>query len=78
VYFDDIILYPIRCVPYYGPAGDISGDCVVDLKDVELMAGEWLDGGDAVSNLHIDDRVDFKDFAILADDWLEFKLWPAQ
>jgi hypothetical protein len=78
VYFDDIILYPIRCVPDYGPAGDVSGDCVVDFMDVELMAGEWLDGGDAVSNLHVDGRVDFKDFAVLADDWLEFKLWPAQ
>ena len=78
VYFDDIILYPIRCVPDYGPIGDISGDCVVDFHDIEIMAGEWLDSGAVESDLYIDDKVDFKDYSILVDSWLEIKLWPVQ
>jgi hypothetical protein len=42
VWFDDIRLYPPRCVPEYGPAGDISGDCVVDYNDIGVMGGDWL------------------------------------
>jgi len=52
VYFDDIRLYPRRCVPVYGPNADIGGpynteydpvyDCRVDNVDVNIMAGEWL------------------------------------
>jgi hypothetical protein len=65
-------------VPDYGPAGDVSGDCVVDFKDVEIMAGEWLANGNVVADLHTDGKVNFKDYAILVDDWLEVRLWPAQ
>jgi len=43
VYFDDIALYPTRCVPKYAPAGDISDDCVVDFKDVEILGNNWLE-----------------------------------
>jgi len=51
VYFDDIRLYPTRCVPVYGPYADIGGplsgsydyDCRVDNVDVNIMAGEWLE-----------------------------------
>ncbi|MHC4528488.1 MAG: hypothetical protein ACYS29_11470, partial [Planctomycetota bacterium] len=42
VYFDDIRLYPPRCVPEYGPALDFSGNCTVDWPDVEIMGDEWL------------------------------------
>ncbi|MHC4479080.1 MAG: LamG domain-containing protein [Planctomycetota bacterium] len=41
-YFDDIRLYPPRCVPKYGPALDFSGNCIVDWPDVEIMVNEWL------------------------------------
>ena len=44
VYFDDIRLYPTRCVPRYGPYADLTDDCVVDYKDLRIMAGDWLDG----------------------------------
>jgi hypothetical protein len=44
VYFDDIRLYPTRCVPRYGPYADITDDCVVDYKDLRIMANDWLDG----------------------------------
>jgi len=78
VHFDDIILYPIRCVPEYGPAGDVSGDCVVDFTDLEIMAAEWLKSGDLVADVYQDGKVDLRDYCILVDEWLEMKLWPAQ
>jgi len=43
VYFDDIRLYPPKCVPEHGPVGDLSGNCIVDLADVGIMADEWLE-----------------------------------
>ena len=49
VYFDDIRLYPTRCVPAFAPAGDIDGpgdvenDCNVDFIDVNLMVYDWLE-----------------------------------
>jgi hypothetical protein len=44
VYFDDIRLYPARCVPERKapPAADLTGDCVVDYLDIDLMAADWL------------------------------------
>jgi hypothetical protein len=42
-YFDDIRLYPSRCVPEYGPAADLSDNCIVDWADVQIMASDWLD-----------------------------------
>jgi len=41
--FDDIRLYPPRCIPSLRkPQGDINNDCVVNYLDLELMAGDWL------------------------------------
>jgi hypothetical protein len=44
VYFDDIRLYRPRYIPGMGTplAADFNGDGVVDLRDVEIMAGDWL------------------------------------
>jgi hypothetical protein len=43
VYFDNLLLYPPRCARGYSYGfGDISGDCSVDYKDVELMGRDWL------------------------------------
>jgi hypothetical protein len=41
VHFDDIRLYPTRCVAEYGPAGDITGDCIVDNEDFAALAKDW-------------------------------------
>jgi regulation of enolase protein 1 (concanavalin A-like superfamily) len=44
VYFDDIWLYPPRCLSSLAkPEFSINGDCVVDALDVQVMAGDWLD-----------------------------------
>jgi hypothetical protein len=77
VHFDDIRLYPTRCVPEYGPPADVSGNCIVDLPDVEIMAGEWLESGEVVTDLYPDHVIDFKDYAALANNWSERRMWPA-
>jgi hypothetical protein len=46
MYFDDIRLYRPRCVPsLLKPDADLSGNCVVDYLDVEIMANVWLGTG---------------------------------
>jgi hypothetical protein len=40
VYFDDIKLYPSRCLA--APEEDLDGDCVVSLSDFAIMASNWL------------------------------------
>jgi hypothetical protein len=42
VYFEDISLYPTRCVAKYGPAGDFTGDCIVGNDDVGIISRDWL------------------------------------
>jgi hypothetical protein len=78
IYVDDIGVYPSRCVPSMGkPAADLSGNCVVDYADIEIMAGDWLaSGAGLAADLHQDNVINFKDFAVLADSWLEEILWP--
>jgi len=46
MYFDDIRLYPARCVPsLLQPAADLNDDCVVDYSDLAILADRWLDTG---------------------------------
>ncbi|MHC4646216.1 MAG: LamG-like jellyroll fold domain-containing protein [Planctomycetota bacterium] len=43
VFFDDIRLYLPRCIPsIVKPDADFSGNCIVDLADVAIMAAQWL------------------------------------
>jgi len=53
VYFDDIRLFPPRCVPlkrsayfakldYAPPRNLYAGDCVIDYQEIEVMGGDWL------------------------------------
>lgn len=43
MYFDDIRLYPPRCLPgLLKPAGDLTNDCKVDYSDIELLVNNWL------------------------------------
>jgi hypothetical protein len=41
VMFDDIRLYPRRCVPEYA-SPDLTGDCRVDINDVNAFVDQWL------------------------------------
>jgi hypothetical protein len=78
IFIDDIGVYPSRCIPSKGkPAADVSGNCVVDYADLEIMAGEWLTGAAGLTaDLDADSDVDFGDYAELADAWLEQAFWP--
>lgn len=40
VYFDDIGLYPPRCIEK--PLEDLNDDCVVDFEDFAILAKNWL------------------------------------
>ncbi|MHC4211877.1 MAG: LamG domain-containing protein [Planctomycetota bacterium] len=43
VYFDDIRLYPPRCVPsVLKPLGDLNGNCIVDFLDVRILGEHWI------------------------------------
>ncbi|MHC4500184.1 MAG: hypothetical protein ACYS21_13840, partial [Planctomycetota bacterium] len=75
VYFDDIEICAYGCI-LPGPYADLSGDCVVDHKDLRILAEQWLDTGSISADLYPDSKVDGKDFAVLADGWLDDKLWP--
>jgi len=44
LHFDDLRIYPTRCVAQYAPSADITGDCIVNMDDLKLLAGDWLDG----------------------------------
>jgi hypothetical protein len=79
MYFDDIRLYRSRCVPdkLTLAEADLNSDCVVDYRDLEIMAGDWLAGDPGLAgDLNADDRVDLEDYAVLADQWLEEQIWP--
>ncbi|MHC4500962.1 MAG: LamG-like jellyroll fold domain-containing protein, partial [Planctomycetota bacterium] len=41
VWFDDIRLYPPRCITEKVPA-DFTGDCITDPLEVSIMATDWL------------------------------------
>jgi len=45
VFFDDIRLYMPRCEisMIAQPEGDLNDDCIVDFKDVKIVAADWLD-----------------------------------
>jgi hypothetical protein len=43
LYFDDIRLYPPRCMwDVAKPAGDFSNDCVVGHEDMQILGDNWL------------------------------------
>jgi hypothetical protein len=45
IYFDDIVLYPSRCLPENKPEPDFNGDCIVDFIDFSELAYNWLESG---------------------------------
>ncbi|MBN2063205.1 MAG: lamin tail domain-containing protein, partial [Sedimentisphaerales bacterium] len=52
------------------PTGDINQDCLVDIRDLEILAREWLNSSAVAAGLDGDfDGVDLDDFAVLANNW---------
>ena len=56
------------------PACDFEPDCDVDLADLAVVVGEWLDQGPSLqADIHPeggDEIVDLSDFAALAQHWM--------
>ncbi|MHC4212374.1 MAG: hypothetical protein ACYSWP_03265 [Planctomycetota bacterium] len=75
VYFDDIELCAYQCLLPI-PIADLSGDCVVDHRDLMMLSEKWLATGSFAADLYPDNKIDYRDFAVLAGQWLEDKLWP--
>lgn len=67
------------CGDYKHPivAGDITGDCRVDYKDLDILCDYWLaeinDANDpaAIADIYEDDIVNFYDWALMAETWLQ-------
>ncbi|MHC4500309.1 MAG: hypothetical protein ACYS21_14485, partial [Planctomycetota bacterium] len=46
VWFDDIGLYPLRCVPVYARITDVSSDdCIANYEELDILAADWLKSG---------------------------------
>jgi len=78
VFFGDLRLYKRRCLADGPrPTGDLSGDCIVDMLDIEMLVGQWLRSGPEIAgDLDTDQIVDFKDYTLLAQQWFDEQLWP--
>jgi len=64
----------IRVVDVNCRIGDLTGDCWVDIEDLDMFCEQWLKPADCFGqagcpDLIHDDYVDFDDFAELARDW---------
>ena len=58
-------------VPQEGSlAGDLNGDRVVDLRDLEILSSQWMQfpEGDP-ADLNADDQVNAADFSVLGAEW---------
>jgi len=45
IFFDDIRLFPSRCLKENRPDADLNSDCAVDFQDLQDLAYNWLDKG---------------------------------
>jgi len=60
--------------PQLCPLGDLTGDCLVSVVDLQLFAEQWLEsfglcGGHSCCDLDRSDGVQLEDYAILAGNW---------
>lgn len=52
------------------PTGDLNGDCIVDIDDLVMFAGQWLGDPAIAADLVGNDGVDIADYSVLAENWL--------
>ncbi|MBE0534618.1 MAG: lamin tail domain-containing protein [Phycisphaerae bacterium] len=50
------------------PAGDLDGDCGVDLSDLHIMTSRWLEDA-GIGDIDGRAGVDLGDYSLLADNW---------
>ncbi len=51
------------------PPTDLTGDCEVNLPDLQTLAEEWLSPPESPADLNGDDAVNIVDFVLLANQW---------
>ena len=51
------------------PIGDLSGNCIVGLEDLQIFAEQWLDDPGGSANLDDVNGVNMFDFTLLAANW---------
>ena len=51
------------------PVGDIGGDCIVTLPDLEMLAANWLDNSGQFADLNGDSVVSMHEVSLLAQSW---------
>lgn len=56
IYIDDIRLFPSRCLAENRPKADFNGDCIVDFRDFSELAGNWLENGCNIYQVHEPNR----------------------
>jgi hypothetical protein len=81
VYFDDIRLYPPKCVPSFAkPIADFSSDCLVNFADFTVLGNQWMEAPGSpsadIAPETPDGVVDWLDLDAFVDAWLKEELWP--
>jgi glucosylceramidase len=74
IYFDNASVVPAGVAP---KSPDYNGDLWVDLDDLALLAGVWIQSN-SVYDLTADNFINNGDFVILAREWLEYQDPPYQ
>ena len=65
-----VVVFPLGYAMGGCPVGDLNPDCLIDFKDLQALAEEWLNGSDSPANLNEDEYVNIADLSILASNWL--------
>jgi hypothetical protein len=83
VYFDDIRLYPPRCVPSLAkPIADFDNNCLVDFDDFTVLGNQWMQSpGSPSADIAPevpDGVVDWLDLDAFVQAWLKEELWPSE
>ncbi|MBN1804215.1 MAG: chitobiase/beta-hexosaminidase C-terminal domain-containing protein, partial [Sedimentisphaerales bacterium] len=53
------------------PVGDIDGDCIVTLLDLDWVSLKWLDDTGTIADLDGDKWVTLKELSLIAQSWLD-------
>ena len=53
------------------PIGDIGGDCIVTIADIQQLAADWLASSGALSDLDGDSNVNMYEVALLSQSWMQ-------
>jgi hypothetical protein len=68
------ILFLILAPLAFAIPANFNGDCIVNIADLAVIAGQWQETGAGLSaDLNADQSVDLADLILFADSWLEYE-----